>query len=211
MRTLRNLTLAALVLFGVASAHAAGADALTRFYQEVDTLSAHFEQTQRAADGTIMRQSSGLFLLSRPGRFRWEYKEPYQQIMVSNGQLFQFYDVGLAQVTIRPVTDTLRATPAQLLTGGIALEEAFEVHSGGNHDGLAWLRLVPRADTSDFEEIRLGLRDGLPIVMELDDRLGQTTHIRFSDIQVNPPLDASRFELDVPDGVTVVDARDPAQ
>src|SRR5699024_2113829 len=107
MRTLGTLTFALVALFAVA-AHADGIDALARFYRDVDSLSAHFQQTQKAADGSVLRKSSGLFLLSRPGRFRWEYKEPYQQIMVSDGQLFQFYDVGLAQVTMRPVTNTLR-------------------------------------------------------------------------------------------------------
>lgn len=214
MRISRNFILAVVALLAMTAAHAAhadGANALSRFYEEVDSLSAHFEQTQYAADGTEMRHSSGLFLLSRPGRFRWEYQKPYRQIMVSNGQVFKFYDVGLAQVTIRPVTQTLRATPAQLLTGGIALDKAFVVQSGGKRDGLDWLQLVPRADNSDFKEIRLGLRDGLPVAMELDDRLGQTTKIHFSDIKVNPPLDAARFELDVPAGVTIVDARKQAR
>lgn len=206
MRTLRNLTLAFVALFAMA-AHADGIDALTRFYKDVDSLSAHFQQTQKAADGAVLRQSNGLFLLSRPGRFRWEYKQPYQQIMVSDGKIFQFYDVGLAQVTIRPVTNTLRATPALLLTGGIALEKAFDVYAAGNHDGLTWLRLVPRSQSSDFKEIRLGLSDGLPRAMQLDDRLGQTTYIRFTDIKVNPDIDPSRFDIDVPDNVTVVDQR----
>lgn len=206
MRIFRNLIVAAAALVAVA-AHADGIDALKRFYNEVDTLSAHFVQKQYAADGALMRRSSGLFLLSRPGRFRWEYQKPYRQIMVSNGELFKFYDVGLAQVTIQPMTKTLRATPAMLLTGGMRLQEAFKVESGGTHDGLTWLRLKPRSPHSDFKEIRLGLRNGLPIVMELDDRLGQTTRIRFSDIKVNPELDASRFDIDVPDDVTVVDTR----
>lgn len=210
MRTLRTLTLALLALFAMA-AHADGINALTRFYKNVDSLSAHFQQTQKAADGAVLRKSSGLFLLSRPGHFRWEYKEPYQQIMVSDGQLFQFYDVGLAQVTRRPVTNTLRATPALLLTGGIALEKAFDVHAAGNHDGLTWLRLVPRSQGSDFKEIRLGLSDGLPHAMELEDRLGQTTYIRFTGIKVNPDIDPSRFDIDIPDNVTVVDTRKQGQ
>lgn len=210
MRTCRNLMFVFVALFALA-AHADGIDALTHFYDNVDSLSAHFEQTQKAEDGAVLRQSSGLFLLSRPGQFRWEYKNPYQQIMVSDGEEFQFYDVDLAQVTIRQVTDTLQATPALLLTGGIALQKAFAVHDAGNHDGLVWLRMEPRSQDSDFEAIRIGLSDGLPRAMELDDRLGQTTYIKFSDIKVNPQLDPARFDLDIPDGVTVVDGRNQKQ
>lgn len=206
MRVLRFALLTVAVALAT-SVQAAGIDALTRFYQEVESLSAHFEQVQRAPDGAVLRKSSGVFLLSRPGKFRWEYKQPYRQIIVSNGQVLKFYDVGLSQVTVRPVAGALRATPARLLTGGAALQDAFKVQHQGMQDGLNWLRLTPRAAHSDFKQIRLGLRNGLPIVMVLADRLGQTTRIRFSDIKVNPELDASRFEIDVPDDVTVVDTR----
>lgn len=201
------LAAAFLLIAAAVQAQDSGIDALTRFYNEVDSLSAHFEQVQLASDGTVLRRSSGKFLLSRPGKFRWEYKKPYHQIIVSDGVTLKFYDVGLSQVTIRPVARGLRATPALLLTGGMALRQAFDVRLAGRHDGLTWLSLTPRSKHSDFNEIRLGLRDGLPVVMVLDDKLGQTTRIRFSDIQVNPDLDASGFDIDVPEGVTVVDTR----
>lgn len=206
MRVLRFLLLPALVLMAT-GVQAAGLDALTRFYQDVDTLSAQFEQKQVAPDGTVLRQSSGLFLLSRPGKFRWEYSKPYRQIIVSNGDVLKFYDVGLSQVTIRPINGALRATPARLLTGGMGLKQAFKVDTEGRKNGLTWLRLTPRSKQSDFKYIRLGLRDGLPVAMQLADRLGQVTHIRFSHIKVNPELDATRFDIDIPEGVTVVDSR----
>ena len=153
--------------------------------------------------GRKLQQASGTFLLSRPDRFRWEYTAPYQQVIVSDGETFRFYDVDLAQVTIRSIDATLQATPALLLTGGAALEDAFNIVSAGRRDGMSWVRLTPRADDTDFQEVRLGLQDQVPSVMELDDNLGQTTHIRFSDIELNPTLDESRFTLDIPDDVEV--------
>jgi len=206
MRVLRFLLLAVVALAATA-AQADDVGALTHFYQQVESLSAHFSQEEKAEDGAVLRQSSGVFLLSRPGKFRWAYKKPYQQIIVSNGQVLKFYDVGLAQVTIQPVAQTLQATPAQLLTGGVGLQEAFKVQSQGEQDGLTWLQLTPRSQQSDFKSIQLGVHDGIPAVMVLADKLGQTTHIEFSDIKVNPSLDADDFDIDVPDDVTVVDTR----
>jgi len=200
--------LCAVALLAAPLVQADDSAALQRFYQEVDSLSAHFEQQQLAEDGAVLRESSGIFLLSRPGKFRWEYDQPYRQIIVSDGDVLKFYDVGLAQVTIRAASGTLSSTPALLLTGSVDLQQAFVVEEAGRRDGLAWLRLTPRSEHSDFKEIRLGLDAGLPAAMELDDQLGQTTHIRFFDIEVNPFLPAARFELVVPDGVTVVDARE---
>ncbi len=207
MRAHPFILFVAAVVFST-GAQADAIDDLRTFYDQVDTLSTHFEQVQTDDSGAVLQEASGIFLLQRPGKFRWEYQTPYDQIIVSDGEVFRFYDVGLSQVTIRNVDTTLRATPALLLTGGAALQEAFKVKVAGMRDGMSWLQLTPRAETSDFAEIRLGMRDQVPAAMELDDRLGQTTRIEFSDTEVNPSLAASRFSIDIPDDVEVVDGRD---
>lgn len=201
--------LAGLLALCAATAATAQPRALADFYAEVDDLRAEFEQVQVDTDGEVLQSAAGIFLLDRPDRFRWEYREPYRQIIVSDGSAFRFYDVDLAQVTVRAMDDTLRTTPAQLLAGGADLEETFamETLSGGD-DGLTWVRLIPRADGSDFREIRMGLRGGRPVSLELDDQLGQTTRIRFHDIRVNTGIDDDRFTLEVPENVDVVDARE---
>lgn len=203
----RRILVAFILLCAALSAHADGVGDLEAFYNNVDSLSAQFEQEQKDDSGQTLQQASGTFLLSRPDRFRWEYTAPYKQVIVSDGETFRFYDVDLAQVTIRSIDATLQATPALLLTGGAALEDAFNIASAGQRDGMSWVRLTPRADDTDFQEVRLGLKNQVPSVMELDDNLGQTTHIRFTDIELNPKLDASRFTLDIPDDVEVVDGR----
>lgn len=189
------------------TAQADGVGDLEAFYKNVDSLSAQFQQQQQDEEGNTLQQASGTFDLSRPDRFRWEYTEPYEQVIVSDGDVFRFYDVGLAQVTIRRIDATLRATPALLLTGGGALEDAFDIISAGQRDGMSWVKLTPRADDSDFQQVRLGLKDQVPSVMELDDSLGQTTRIRFSDVELNSKIADARFTLDIPDDVEVVGGR----
>lgn len=200
------LPLAALCL----PAAAGESDALTAFYAEVDSLRAEFRQVQVDEEGREVQSAEGIFLLDRPDRFRWEYVEPYRQIIVSDGGTFRFYDVDLAQVTVRDVDDSLRATPAQLLAGGAGLEESFAVRAmPAGDDDLERVRMIPRADDSDFREIRITLEDDRPVRLELDDQLGQTTRIDFSDIRVNREIDGDRFRLDLPEGVDVVEAGSP--
>lgn len=194
-----------------ASAAPDGVAAMRAFYERVDSLSTTFEQVQRDSSGEVIQKASGTFLLSRPDRFRWAYEQPYEQIIVSNGDAFRFYDVDLAQVTIRDVNESLRATPAQLLAGGASLGEAFKVSDAGKRDGLNWVRLIPRDKNSDFKAIRMGLDDNIPAVMVLDDRMGQTTRITFNDVKINPSLADARFKLDIPDSATVVDSRKQAR
>lgn len=208
MRIPASLALLAVLALPTA-AGAAGVEALQGFYERVDTLSATFRQVQTDESGEALQRSSGTFLLARPDRFRWEYESPYRQIIVSDGETFSFYDVDLAQVTLRDVDESLQATPARLLAGGAALEEAFQVRDLGRlEDGLMWVRLIPRGDDGDFDSIRIGLDGNVPVRMELDDKLGQTTLIRFDDVQINELIAAERFVPDIPEDVTVVDGRE---
>lgn len=199
--------LAGLLLTAGLSAFAADGDGtLAAFYAEVENLQAEFEQVQIDEDGRVVQSAAGVFLLERPDKFRWEYREPYRQVILGNGGEFLFYDVDLAQVTIRDVDATLRATPAQLLTGGTDLEKAFLVEPMVAGDDRDWVRLTPLADDGDFREIRIALEDDRPVRLELDDQLGQSTRIDFDDIRVNRGIDDERFQLDLPADVDVVDA-----
>lgn len=206
-----KMALAGVLLGVVGMAQAAtGSTTLTQFYNKVHTLSADFQQIQRDDDGNVVQQASGTFLLSRPDKFRWEYTQPYKQIIVSNGKVFKFYDVDLAQVTVRDIGATLKATPAVLLTGGETLGDAFQITDAGAHDGLDWVHLTPKADDTDFKSVDLGLKNDVPSIMKLHDNLGQITTINFGNVQVNPSLASSKFTLDVPDNVEVVDGRSGA-
>lgn len=207
MRMIRVIcAVAMLCIAGLAHADT-GSQALQHFYQKVHTLSARFHQVQRDDNGNLVQKSSGSFYLSRPKKFRWEYKKPYHQIMVSNGKVFKFYDVGLAQVTVRNIGATLRATPALLLTGGEALDKAFKIADAGNKNGMSWVKLTPRKKDTDFASVDLGLKNNVPKVMKLHDNLGQITTITFSHVKINPKLAASRFTLNLPKNVEVVDGR----
>lgn len=198
--------------FTAAAASTDGAQALHGFYQNVHSLEAHFKQVQMDDDGELVQQASGIFLLQRPARFRWEYDKPYKQIIVSDGKTFRFYDVDLAQVTVRDVNEGLRATPALLLSGGAALDKEFAITALGKQDKLDWVRLVPRHDDGDFEEVRIGLdANSVPARMVLDDKLGQTTLISFSQIKTNITINKQRFTLKIPAGVEVVDGRESTQ
>lgn len=193
-----------------AFAAGSGVDALSNFYERVNSFQARFVQQQTDEEGGVLQQSSGSFALSRPAQFRWEYTEPYDQIIVSNGEVFRFYDVDLSQVTVRDVDDSLRATPALLLSGGTALEEQFSIFASGTRDGLVWVKLVPHDQGGDFKEIRMGFEGDVPVRMQLHDNLGQVTQIRFEGIEINQPVPAHRFELTIPDGVEIVDGRAPS-
>lgn len=204
--------LAGLVLLAAAGlAPARGQDsdaaALTRvqsYLEGLRSLRADFDQEIADAEGSVREHASGTLVLQKPGRFRWDYREPYEQQLVSDGVHVWLYDVELEQVTVREVSESLSTTPAMLLSGRGDIAATFTVRAGEMDQGLQWIVLTPKLEESDFRSVRLGFRGNDLERMELTDRLGQTARIRFSGIERNPEVSAVLFDFKPPPGVDVV-------
>ena len=184
-------------------------DALQRFVEKVETLSATFQQVQKDDKGSVLSASSGKLWLSRPGKFRWSYEKPYQQLMVCDGKELWQFDPDLNQAMVRPAGASLQGTPAQLLTDRAALDSHFRIEGAGTEDGAQRVRLLPKAPDSDFKSIELWLKDGAPQRMRFHDPLGGVSEVAFGDIRTNTKLDAALFRFDPPKGTEVIRADGP--
>lgn len=174
----------------------------------VRTLSAGFVQVVRDREGRITEQASGSLTLARPDRFRWDYSEPYQQVIVADGQRLWLHDVDLQQVTVRGLEEGLGATPAMLLSGAGRIADSFAPVAVERDGDLKWCRLRPLAASSDFETVSLALGPGGELLgMELADKLGQTTRIDFNRLTRNGAIDERLFRFEPPPGVDVIGDR----
>lgn len=174
------------------------------FVTDVRTLSSRFEQTLLDAGGELLEKSAGTLEISRPGRFRWAYDEPYEQWLIADGLNIWSYDIDLAQVTVKPQASALANTPALLLGGsGEALEE-FRFEDSYENAGLTWVRMAPLNTDSGFHRVDLGFAGDRLMRMIFLDNLDQTTVVALTGISVNEPIDDARFRFDVPDDVDVV-------
>jgi outer membrane lipoprotein carrier protein len=181
-----------------------GAETLRRFLDNATTLRADFRQALYTADSEEPQVSEGLLMIKRPGRFRWEYTVPEGQLVVCDGDKVWMYDEELEQVTVRPVDDTLRGTPAMLLSGQTTLDETFEIIGSYEEDGRDWVELRPLSGSPEFSSLRIGLSGGALDRMELRDSLGQMTRIEFFNLQSGLKLDDSLFEFVPPAGADVI-------
>ena len=55
------------------------------------TLQANFSHEQASPSGRVMR-FTGTLALARPGRFRWEVRQPYPQLQLIRGDEFLLFD-----------------------------------------------------------------------------------------------------------------------
>lgn len=188
------------------SAHAAALDQFKTFVASTKSAKGEFTQQQqrKSANGKATPASSGSFVFARPGKFIWNYTKPYEQLLQADGDQLYIYDKDLNQVTIKKLGNALGSSPAAILFGSNDLEKNFTLSEAGTRDGLEWLNAVPKARDTTFEQISIGLRDGIPQAMELKDTFGQTSVLKFTNFQRNPSLGAQQFKFDVPKGADVI-------
>lgn len=196
------------LLSGMATAFAAEADEgqtlLENFVNNVDSMSAGFEQSLVDANDTVIESYRGSVQIRRPGQFRWSYTEPYVQILVADGLNVWSYDVDLEQVTVKPQADILANTPALLLGGSRDVLDEFEFVETSRDRGTVWVRLRPRNPDNGFSQVELGFDNGVLRRMIFADSLEQTTLIALLDVKTNQNIDDSFFEFRVPDDADLV-------
>ncbi len=174
------------------------------FVNDVITLDGRFEQSLIDAEGSIVETTSGTLEIERPTRFRWSYAEPYEQWLVADGINIWSYDLDLEQVTVKPQAEALASTPALLLGGSEEALAQFDFGGTTIEEITTWVRLDPKDKKSGFDRVELGFIDSELRRMVFFDNLGQTTLVALYDVTVNEPIDASRFDFAVPDGVDLV-------
>ncbi len=194
----------ALCLALATSSEGAGLDQLHAFLSGAKSGKATFRQVVAPKGRATPQESTGTFSFQRPGKFRWVYAQPFEQLIVGDGGKLWIYDRDLNQVIVRTLDAALGASPAALLSGDNALEKNFTVTDGGRADGLEFIDARPLAADSGFGRVRIGFKDNLPRRMELGDAFGNVTTLDFGSFERNAALDPAQFRFVPPKGADVV-------
>ncbi len=177
---------------------------LNIFVQTVVTFKANFKQTVIDPAGNTMEEAQGTFALERPGKFRWDYDQPYPQHIVADGDRIWFYDVDLEQVSVQPQNEALADTPATLLSGETLPEDKYLVTDIASEDGMFWVELSPKDVESNFQTVTLAFDEHGLRQMIMKDSFEQRTRLVFSQPQENIELKDDEFVFIPPEGVDVV-------
>lgn len=187
------------------SAYAGATDRLKKFIASTNSAQANFTQEVRDQNGQRIQSATGTMLFVRPGKFRWVYQKPYEQLILGDGEKFWMYDKELNQVTVKKMDAALGSSPAALLSGNNEIERGFRLKDTGTRDGLEWLEATPRNQDTSFEKILMAFdAQSALVVMELQDSFGHTTLLRLSRLQRNPQLAAQLFKFVPPKGADVL-------
>lgn len=171
----------------------------------MNTLQGKFTQTLYDVKGQALDESTGTFVLQRPGKFYWKTEQPYPQLLVSNQQTIWLYDPDLEQVTVRPFTDDLQRTPALLLSEDISrLQESFTIQYERVEPQQEKFTLTPKVTTGLFQHLTLVFVAGQLQAFHLQDNLGQATDFTLREVERNLAVDSALFNFTPPPGVDVL-------
>jgi chaperone LolA len=202
---LKKILITTILLLSSASAHAAATDKLKTFISATHSAQAKFTQEVQDKNGKRIQSASGTMQFERPGKFRWIYQKPYEQLIVGDGKKFWMYDIDLNQVTEKKLDAALGSSPAALLSGNNEIESGFSMKNIEDRDGLEWLQATPKSAETTFEKILMAFNAKSElVVMELHDAFGHHTVLRFSEFKNNPSLSEQLFKFVPPKGADVL-------
>ncbi len=173
---------------------------LNKLLTNTKSMTADFTQTTKGAtNGTF----KGSMSVQRPNNFRWETKSPSEQLIVANGNSMWIYDKDLEQATKQGVDSQVGNTPALLLSGDPSkIDKNFKVTQP--YENKNYYVLYPKTGDASFKNLSVSFSGGKPVMMVLNDTLGQTTSIKFNGIKLNPSISSSQFKFTPPKGVDVI-------
>ncbi|RYF26504.1 MAG: outer membrane lipoprotein chaperone LolA [Comamonadaceae bacterium] len=193
----------------------AGLESLESFVKNTKSGRAVFSQTvtspSREGQSPKTKTSTGTFEFLRPNRFKFIYKKPFEQSIVSDGQTLWLHDVDLNQVTSRKLAQVLNGTPAAVIAAAAdlkGLQADFNLTAQPEREGLQWVQAVPKSKDGQLQSIAVGFKatdKGNELSrLEILDSFGQKSVMSFSQVEVNPALTPATFQFTPPAGADVI-------
>ena len=184
---------------------------------DIKSLTANFEQTTKATDASKiapkkgltaqhMNQTfKGLMKVERPGKFYWQTTSPSKQTIVTSGRTVWIYDPDLQQAVRQSLDEQVANTPALLLSGNT--QQIMNAYKITMPDAAkTYYTLYPKQKDGAFQSLTISFgANKAQNLMVLQDSLGQTTYVRFSNLKVNADIPASAFNFEPPAGTDIID------
>lgn len=186
-------------------------DVVKKLQARYDATSGFRADFAQEVESVTLRQkveARGKVFFQKPGRMRWEFLEP-EQLLVTDGKFFWLYQPADKQVIKSPFEQAFRSnSPASFLLGVGRIEQDFIPALKGETKETYSLRLTPKKDPEAIGLLDLEVDAKTFDILQatIIDPLGNTTRVRFTNIDRKTPLDEMLFRFTVPPGVDIVDA-----
>jgi len=182
-------------------------------YKGINTLQADFSQSVLLGATSRPRVDTGKLEMKKGGLMRWDFERPSQRHFISDGKTLWVYNPAEKQVMKTSLRAGASRTALNFLFGlgqvmndfvpSLGTEKAYQ------KPGADTLQLLPKESLGTIKKLTILVdrKDGMVREAYLHDPMGTVTHVVFSNMKVNGPIDDTRFKFEVPAGVEVFEPK----
>lgn len=181
-------------------------------YNNVRTLQVDYRQEfSFSAQPTAKRTETGVLSLQKPGRMRWEYRDPAKKLFLSDGKDVFFYSPSSNRVERSKLKETEdMRVPLAFLIGRLDFQRDFREFRirpvGADH----WIEALPKSSKAFYRQVDFLLTSNFQIAkLRIYGQDQSIMDYTFSNERLNPVLDPRMFQLDMPPGAQMVDLDHP--
>ena len=200
----------------VAASEQQAAASLVKQLDSLQNISANFEQKTTIENAKPLKNKGlssqhmnqtfkGVMKVATPGKFYWEITSPVKQTIVTSGKTIWIYDPDLQQAVRQSLDEQVSNTPALLLSGNTSqIMKTYRITQPNK--SKTYYTLYPKQKDGAFQSLTISFgAKSAPTLMILQDSLGQTTYVRFSNVKVNAGVPSSIFNFTPPKGTDIID------
>ena len=180
------------------------------FYDKTTSFSSDFTQEFFVKSHNVKKQSKGKVTFAKPGKMHWEYSEPKDNRVVSDGAVLKVYEAANKQMFEQNVDKSQYPAALSFLVGGGKLSDtfAFELYEGAamNFAGGQVLVGTPKTPSPAYQKVLFyidGPTSQVRRVLIVDGQ-GNRNRFDFENPKVNETVSADRFKFVPPPGTSVV-------
>jgi outer membrane lipoprotein carrier protein len=178
-------------------------ESLARLLEPYRTFSADFQQSTLDSKGASITEMTGALAIASESTFYWKTNPPFSQVIVADGEVLWVFDEDLYQVQVRPLDDTLTASPAAILSGDLdVLGSRFQVTEERTGTIVVYA-LEPRATDEVTRQIVLRFDGTRLLDLSIEDALGNRSLISLTEVKYGKPANAL-FKFKPPEGADVI-------
>jgi outer membrane lipoprotein carrier protein len=180
------------------------------FYDKTTTFSSDFKQEFYVKSHDVKKQSNGKVIFAKPGKMDWEYADPKDNRVVSDGSILKVYEAANKQMFEQPVDKSQYPAALAFLVGGGKLQEIFnfDLYDGKdmNFPGGQVLVGTPKTATPAYTKVLFYIDAATKQArrMMVVDQQGNRNRFDFDNPRVNDPVSDDTFKFSPPPGTSII-------